>query len=58
MCRRNWEVKAEGEDGEDRSGDTGHWVSRKKGNRVGICVGTPGERALAPLLMGRIFGVQ
>ena len=38
------------------SGDSGGWLSRRRGNRVGVCVGTPGVRALAPLMMGRIFG--
>ena len=39
------------------SGDSGGWLSRKRGNRVGVCVGTPGERELAPLMMRTIFGV-
>ena len=40
------------------SGDSGGWLSEKKGNRVGRCVGTPGDRALAPLLLDTIFGVE
>ena len=38
------------------SGDSGGWLSRRRGNRVGVCTGTPGERALAPLMMRTIFG--
>lgn len=36
--------------------DHGGWLKRGKGNRVRRCVGTPGERVLARLMLERIFG--
>ena len=54
--RRELEGEGGAEDEADRPGDCGHWLSSRKGNRVGVCVGTPGERALAPLMMEKIFG--
>lgn len=44
------------EDGEEVVGDNGGWLSRSGGNRVSRCIGTPGERALAPALLESIFG--
>lgn len=45
------------DDGESQlSGDTGGWLSTLRGNRVNRCVGTPGARVLAPLLLDTIFG--
>lgn len=44
------------EDGEEVVGDKGDWLSRSGGNRVSRCIGTPGERALAPALLESIFG--
>ncbi|KAL9138628.1 MAG: hypothetical protein Q9175_000137 [Cornicularia normoerica] len=45
------------DDGESQvSGDTGGWLSRLRGNRVNRCVGTPGARMLALLLLDTIFG--
>ena len=45
------------DDGESQSsGDTGGWLSALRGNRVNRCVGTPGARVLAPLLLDTIFG--
>lgn len=45
------------DDGESQvSGDTGGWLSQLRGNRVNRCVGTPGARVLAPLLLDTIFG--
>ena len=60
MCvvdRRN-RKRREDDDGEggEVSGDTGNWLSSGRGNRLSRCVGTPGERALAPFLLDRIFG--
>lgn len=46
------EKEAEGE----TSGDSGGWLSKFRGNRVGRCVGTPGARTLAPLLLRTILG--
>jgi inosine-uridine nucleoside N-ribohydrolase len=36
--------------------DHGGWLKRGKGNRVRRCVGTPGERVLAKVMLERIFG--
>ena len=65
MCvvdRRGREMlveETEGEDGEGEvSGDSGGWLSRCKGNRMGRCGGTPGEGACARLLLERSFGVK
>ena len=45
------------DDGESQvSGDSGGWLSELRGNRISRCVGTPGARALAPLLLDTIFG--
>lgn len=45
------------DDGEsDIAGDTGGWLSTLRGNRVNRCVGTPGARLLAPLLLDTLFG--
>ena len=45
------------DDGESQlSGDTGGWLSMLRGNRVDRCVGTPGGRMLAPVLLDSIFG--
>lgn len=59
MCvvdRRTRKMREEGDDGE-RAGDTGNWLSRKSGNRLRRCVGSPGEDLFAPLLLKRIFGL-
>ncbi|KAI4172023.1 MAG: hypothetical protein LQ346_008671 [Caloplaca aetnensis] len=37
-------------------GDMGEWLSWKKGNRVDRCVGTPGERVLAGVMLESMFG--
>lgn len=59
MCvvDRRSRKRREDDDGEggEVSGDTGAWLSGGCGNRLGRCVGTPGERALAPFLLDRIF---
>lgn len=36
--------------------DNGTWLRKGAGNRVDICIATPGARALAPVLLGTIFG--
>lgn len=36
--------------------DHGGWLSKGKGNRVRRCVGTPGERVLARVMLEAIFG--
>lgn len=48
--------QAEADDLAEVSGDSGGWLSRKRGNRVDVCTRTPGGRALAPLMMRTIFG--
>lgn len=50
--------RRDGDDGEEGEvpGDTGNWLSSEWGNRLGRCIGTPGERALAPFLLDKIFG--
>ena len=59
MCvvdRRDMKM-LDNDDGESQvSGDTGGWLSELRGNRINRCVGTPGARVLAPLLLDTIFG--
>lgn len=38
------------------AGDAGGWLDRRRGNRVGRCVGTPGETVFAGVLLERVFG--
>ena len=47
----------EGDDGEGNEipGDTGGWLSAARGNRLGRCTGTPGERVLATFMLETIF---
>lgn len=44
-------LEAEGE----KSGDSGNWLSISKGNRLSRCVGTPGARVLAGVMLDTIF---
>ena len=45
------------DDGESEiAGDMGGWLSTLRGNRLNRCVGTPGARVLAPLLLDTVFG--
>ena len=53
--RKKGRVDADGEGGEV-PGDTGGWLSARKGNRLKRCIGSPGERALAPYLLQTIYG--
>ena len=60
MCvvdRRDRKMR-EDDDGEENDvpGDTGRWLSKQRGNRVSRCVGTPGNRSLAPFMLNTIFG--
>ena len=58
MCvvdRRDRKRGRDGEDG-DVPGDTGGWLSIRKGNRLKRCIGSPGEKVLAPYLLQTIFG--
>lgn len=48
--------KREDEGEGDIPSDNGNWLSKVKGNRIGRCVGTPGDSALAPFLLDTIFG--
>ncbi|KAL8716046.1 MAG: hypothetical protein Q9225_006269 [Loekoesia sp. 1 TL-2023] len=57
MCvvdRRDRKKAKEGE--REVEGDMGEWLTWRKGNRVDRCVGTPGERVLAGVLLETIFG--
>jgi len=50
-------LEIDNDDGEvEVSGDTGNWLQKEKGNRLGRCVGTPGAENLAPLMLTAIFG--
>ncbi|KAL8824848.1 MAG: hypothetical protein Q9191_004777 [Dirinaria sp. TL-2023a] len=40
----------------DEPSDNGDWLSRSRGNNVGRCIATPGDRVLAPLMLDTIFG--
>lgn len=44
-------LEAEGE----KSGDSGGWLSIFKGNRLSRCIGTPGARVLAGVMLDTIF---
>ena len=57
MCvidQRDRKMPNEGE--AEVPGDMGNWLSPFKGNRIHRCIGTPGDRALAPLILQTIFG--
>ena len=41
-----------------RSSDTGGWLSPHTGNRLGRCVGTPGESVLATLILDTVYGLR
>ena len=60
MCvvdRRDRKMRQDDDGEEDEvPGDTGRWLSPRRGNRVAQCVGTPGARALAPFMLDTIFG--
>ena len=60
MCvvdRRDRKMREDDNGEEDEvPGDMGRWLSRQRGNRVSRCVGTPGERTLAPFMLETIFG--
>lgn len=59
MCvvdRRDRKRAKEGE--EEVVGDMGEWLSWRKGNRINRCVGTPGERMLAGVLLDTVFGEE
>ncbi|KAI9722215.1 MAG: hypothetical protein M1812_001687 [Candelaria pacifica] len=68
MCvvdRRGRKMMDQGQDGvgglvgdrdADVSGDTGGWLSMRKGNRLKRVVGTPGEEGFGRYLLERIFG--
>ena len=42
----------------DRKGDDGGWLTEKRGNRIRICVDTPGKDVFAEVLLGTIFSLQ
>ena len=41
-----------------RIGDDGAWLSDKRGNRIRVCVGTPGKKVFEDILWGRIFDAK
>lgn len=41
----------------ERPGDSGNWLNKKAGNRLGRCVGTPGEETFGAYLLERIFNL-
>ena len=55
--RRGRQMVDTGADGEgaETSADNGDWLSVKKGNRLGRCVGTPGVKGLEEVLLGTLF---
>ncbi|KAK5168036.1 uncharacterized protein LTR77_006604 [Saxophila tyrrhenica] len=58
MCvvdRRDRKKRADGDEGEV-AGDTGDWLRGGAGNRVGRCVGSPGEKTFGGWLLGRVMG--
>ena len=44
------------QDVDDVPGDTGGWLSTRKGNRIKRIVASPGEDEFATYMLGRIFG--
>lgn len=59
MCvvdRRTRKMREDGDDGE-RPGDTGNWLSRASGNRLGRCIQSPGQDLFANFLLQRVFGL-
>ena len=59
MCvvdRRTRRQRADGDDGE-RPGDTGNWLSRTSGNRLQLCVDSPGQDIFGGFLLQRVFGL-
>lgn len=52
-------VEGRGEEGDEErevGGDSGNWLSGRLGNRLGVCVRTPGGKGLEGCLLGRLFG--
>ena len=59
MCvvdKRDRRTRDDDGEGGDVPGDTGGWLSRSRGNRIDRCIGTPGDKSLAPFLLDAIFG--
>ncbi|KAI4112984.1 MAG: hypothetical protein LQ338_008246 [Usnochroma carphineum] len=56
MCVVDKRDRKKAREGEEVQGDMGEWLSWRKGNRIDRCVGTPGERVLAGLLLDTVFG--
>lgn len=49
--------KREDDDVGERPGDSGNWLNNKAGNRIGQCVGTPGEETFGGYLLKRVFNL-
>ncbi|KAK4540572.1 hypothetical protein LTR36_009102 [Oleoguttula mirabilis] len=59
MCvlDRRTRRKREDDDVGERAGDSGNWLSGAAGNRLGRCVGTPGEDVFGGYLLKRVFAL-
>ena len=60
MCvidRRGRKMRDDDSDEEDAEvpGDSGGWLGKSSGNRIGRCIATPGELLLAQFLLNSIF---
>ncbi|ORX97058.1 Inosine/uridine-preferring nucleoside hydrolase domain-containing protein [Clohesyomyces aquaticus] len=55
--RGKGKMTGEEEVGEEVVGDAGGWLDERRGNRVDVCVESPGTERFAPELLGRVFGV-
>ena len=49
--------KREDENVGEMAGDTGNWLSNKAGNRIGRCVGSPGQDKFGEYMLERIFAL-
>ena len=59
MCvvdRRNRKRRDDDIEHGDEASDNGEWLRRSRGNNIGRCIATPGDRVLAPFLLDTIFG--
>lgn len=56
--KQETEAQEEAERLGDRTGDSGAWLSDKRGNRIRVCNATPGKETFAKMLLDTIFGVS
>ena len=60
MCvvdRRNRKRRDAEDDDENKSGDTGNWLSPMSGNRLNVCTRSPGADQFATELLERVYGL-